>query len=102
MPLPLMLLLFPITSAIGRLITGVVIASSIYYFLKQVVQPASDRVSNAIISKLNDLSSVGGSAAEAVAYLDISNAAMILIATSTACLSIKMLSVAIRAFGINT
>ena len=45
---------------------------------------------------------MGGAVGQVVVYFDFPHAISILLATSTACISIKLMAIAVRAFGINT
>lgn len=100
--MPLLLILMPLIGAFGRLITGSITAGIVYYFLINVVKPYSDDLSNKIISSVSSFSTVGGSAVEVISYLDFVHCVTLLLSASAACFSIKIASVAIRAFGINT
>ena len=60
------------------------------------------RIESAILSQISSLSSIGGPVGGFIAYLDFPHAMSILLATSAACTSIKLMSIAVRAFGINT
>ncbi|EYT12604.1 hypothetical protein J595_04171 [Acinetobacter sp. 1592897] len=48
------------------------------------------------------LSTVGGTAAELIQYFDFIQCVNIILSASAACFSLKLMSVAVRAFGINT
>lgn len=102
MPIALLLLLAPIIKAVARLITGAVTASIVYYFLMSVVAPITSQIEAKILDTVNQLSTVGGTAFSVISYLDLGHCVAILLAASSACFSIKIMSVAIRAFGINT
>lgn len=100
--IPLMIILRPLTSAIAKIALGVTVASIIYGFLNNYILPVVRVLEQRILSEVQSLSTVGGVAGEVIMYFDFPHAVSILLATSSACLSIKIMSVAIRAFGINT
>jgi hypothetical protein len=100
--IPLMIILRPLTSAIAKIVLGVTVASITYGFLNNYILPVVHVLEQRILSQVQSLSTVGGVAGEFIMYLDFPHAVSILLATSSACLSIKIMSVAIRAFGINT
>ena len=101
--IPLMIILRPLTSAIAKIALGVTVASIIYGFLNNYILPVVRVLEQRILSEVQSLSTVGGVAGEVIMYfLIFPHAVSILLATSSACLSIKIMSVAIRAFGINT
>lgn len=102
MPIALLLLLAPIIKAIARLITGAVTAGLVYYFLSTVVAPITSQLENKILATVSDFSTVGGTALAVISYLDFGNCIAIILSASSACFSLKLMSVAIRAFGINT
>lgn len=100
--IPLMILSRVILSVVGKLVVGVTVAGLTYAFLNNTVLPIVDRIESAILSQLSSLSSVGGPVGEFIVYLDFPHAMSILLATSAACTSIKLMAIAVRAFGINT
>lgn len=102
MPIALLLLLAPIIKAIARLITGTVTAGLVYYFLTNIVSPIFSQLENKILQTVSNFSTVGGTALSIISYLDFGNCISIILSASSACFSIKLMSVAIRAFGINT
>lgn len=102
MPIPILIILYAAVKALVRVITGAVTAGLVYYFLKNTVEPAYDNLISKIMDKVSDLSSVGGVIFDVIGYLDLFNLVSILLAASGACFSLKLMSIAIRAFGINT
>lgn len=102
MPIPLLLLLFPLTSALGRMITGAATAGIIYYFLKNTAQPYFNDLSYQIMKKVSEFSTVGGTVLEVIHYFDFPNLVSMLLSCMSACFTLKLMSIAIRAFGINT
>lgn len=100
--LALLAMLAPIIGALARLITGVVTATIVYYFLTNVIKPYSDDLSSQIVNTVSNFSTVGGTAIQVISYLDFANCISLLLSASTACFAIKVASVAIRAFGITT
>lgn len=100
--LALMVILRPLTSAIAKIVLGTTVAAIIYAFLNSYVLPLIDRFEDAILAEVSSLSTLGGVAGEVIQYLDFPHAISILLATSSACLSIKLMAIAIRAFGVNT
>lgn len=102
MPIPILVLLYSIISVIAKLVTGAATAALVYYFLINTVQPILDRLTSEITSKVSEFSTIGGSAIQVIHYLDFPHCISILLATSSACFSIKIMSIAVRAFGINT
>lgn len=91
-----------IIKALAKIFTGVVTAGLVYYFLTSVAQPKLDYYSDQILQKVNELSTVGGSAMQVIIYLDFPHCVSILLTAAAACFSLKIMSVAVRAFGINT
>lgn len=81
---------------------GTATAGVIYLFLSSTVKPFIDEMQQKIVEKATELSSVGGTAAEVIQYLDFIQCVNIILSASAACFSLKLMSVAIRAFGINT
>ena len=100
--IPLMILSRVVLSVVGKLVVGVTVAGLTYAFLNNTVLPVIHRVESAILSQMSSLSSIGGPVGELIIYLDFPHAMSILLATSAACTSIKLMSIAVRAFGINT
>lgn len=100
--MPILLLLYPIIRAVIQIVTGVAVATIVYSFLQTVIVPFTDMLSEKIQSQVDGFLSVQGAAYEAVLYLDFSQCVSIFLACSSACISVKLVSVAIRAFGINT
>lgn len=102
MPLGLLVILFPIVKVLVKVITGAITAGLVYAFLTGVVQPYTDSLTNQIYQKVSQFSTIGGTAVEVIQYLDFPNCVYLLLSASSACFSLKIMSVAIRAFGINT
>ena len=102
MPIPLLVLVYSIISVFAKLVTGSATAGLVYYFLMNTVQPLLDSLTSQIYDKVSDFSAIGGTSLQVIQYLDFPHAISILLATSSACFSIKVMSIAIRAFGINT
>lgn len=102
MPIPLLVLFYSIISVVAKLVTGAATAALVYYFLMNTVQPLMDRLTNEIYDKVSEFSLIGGTSLQVIQYLDFPHAISILLATSSACFSIKIMSIAVRAFGINT
>ena len=100
--IPLMILLRPLTSAIARVALGTTVAALTYAFLNNTVLPLIHRIQDAILSQVSSLSTMGGAVGQVVVYLDFPHVISILLATSAACTSIKLMAIALRAFGINT
>lgn len=100
--IPLMILSRVVLSVVGKIVVGVAVAGLTYAFLNNTVLPVIHRVESAILSQMSSLSSIGGPVGELIIYLDFPHAMSILLATSAACTSIKLMSIAVRAFGINT
>lgn len=102
MPIPLLVLFYSIISVVAKLVTGAATAALVYYFLMNTVQPLMDRLTNEIYDKVSEFSLIGGTSLQVIQYMDFPHAISILLATSSACFSIKIMSIAVRAFGINT
>ncbi|MCH7378587.1 DUF2523 domain-containing protein [Acinetobacter higginsii] len=102
LPLPLLVILFPIIKILTKAITGTVVAVIVYNLLKNVAQPIMDKLIFEIYSTLSEMSSVAGSAVEVINYLDFPSLLTIILTAYSACFSLKLMSVAVRAFGINT
>ena len=102
MPIPLFVIFSSILSVVATLVTGAATAGLVYYFLMNTVQPLLDNLTSQIYHKVSDFSAIGGTSLQVIQYLDFPHAISILLATSSACFSIKVMSIAIRAFGINT
>lgn len=100
--LALMVILRPLTSAIAKIVLGTTVAAITYAFLNSTVLPLIDRVEESILSQLHSLSTLGGVAGEVIQYLDFPHCISLLLSASSACLSIKLMAIAIRAFGVNT
>ena len=99
--IPLMILSRVVLSVVGKIVVGVTVAGLTYAFLNNTVLPVIHRIESSILSKYL-LSSIGGPVGSFIMYLDFPHAMSILLATSAACTSIKLMSIAVRAFGINT
>lgn len=102
MPVGLLVILYPIVKVLVKVITGAVTAGLVYYFLISVVQPYLNSLDNQIYSSVSQFSNVGGTAIQVINYLDFPHCVYLLLSASSACFSIKIMSVAVRAFGINT
>lgn len=102
LPIPLLLLIYPIIKVVAKLITGAATAGIIYYFLTNVVRPYMDQLTNNVYNTVSQFSTVGGTSIQVIHYLDFPNLISLLLSCSAACFSIKIMSVAVRAFGINT
>ena len=102
MPIPLLVIFYSIISVVAKLVTGAATAGLVYYFLINTVQPILDRLTLDITQKVSEFSTIGGTSLQVIQYLDFPHSISILLATSSACFSIKIMSIAIRAFGINT
>lgn len=102
MPIPLLLLIYSVIKVVAKVLTGAVTAGLVYAFLTNTVRPYMDQLQSQVYNKVSGFSSVGGSALEVIYYLDFPNCISMLLACSTACFSLKIMSVAVRAFGINT
>lgn len=102
MPIPLFVIFYSIISVVAKLVTGAATAALVYYFLINTAQPIFDRLTSDITQKVSEFSTIGGTSLQVIEYLDFPHAISIVLATSSACFSIKVMSIAIRAFGINT
>lgn len=102
LPLPLLLILFPIVKILVKAITGTVVAVIVYQLLKNVAQPLMDRLILDIYQTVSEMSTVAGTAVELINYLDFPSLLTIILTAYSACFSLKLMSVAVRAFGINT
>ena len=100
--IPLMILLRPLTSAIAKIVLGTTVAAITYAFLNNTVLPFMDRIQQAILSQVSSLSTMGGAVGEVVVYFDIPHIISILFSCSAACMSIRLMAIAVRAFGVNT
>ncbi|MCH7306490.1 DUF2523 domain-containing protein [Acinetobacter sp. NIPH 1869] len=102
LPLPLLIILFPIVKVLVKAFTGAVVAILVYNLLKNVAQPIMDKLIFEIYQTVSEMSSVAGSAVEVINYLDFPSLLTIILTAYSACFSLKLMSVAVRAFGINT
>ena len=102
MPLAFYAVALAVIKILTKVITGTVTAGLVYYFLSNVAKPQIDNLERQIIDKVSEFSVIGGSAMQLISYLDFVNCIHMLLAASAACFSLKMMSVAVRAFGINT
>lgn len=100
--IPLMILLRPLTSAIAKVVLGTTVAALTYAFLNNTVLPLIDRIQDSILSQVSSLSTMGGAVGQVVIYFDIPHMISILFSCSAACMSIRLMAIAIRAFGVNT
>ena len=102
LPLPLLIILYSIVKIIVKAVTGTVVAIIVYSLLKNVAQPICDQLILQIYQTVSEMSNVGGAAVELINYLDFPSLITIILTASSACFSLKLMSVAVRAFGINT
>lgn len=102
MPLPILVLLYTVIKVVAKLVTGAATAAIVYYFLMNTVQPFMDRIDAEIYAKVSEISTIGGTSYQVIQYIDFPQCVSLLLTASAACFSIKVMSVAIRAFGINT
>lgn len=102
LPLPLLVILFPIVKILVKAITGTVVAVIVYQLLKNVAQPLMDQLILDIYQTVSEMSTIGGTAIELINYLDFPSLLTIILTAYSACFSLKLMSVAVRAFGINT
>jgi hypothetical protein len=102
MPLFAMIAISLVVRIFAKLIVGAVTAGLVYYFLSNIVMPVVNDLQQEILQKVGEFSTVGGSAMEVIIYLDFPHCVSILLTATTACISLKLMAVAIRAFGINT
>ncbi|MCE6787485.1 DUF2523 domain-containing protein, partial [Acinetobacter baumannii] len=86
----------------AKLILGTATAGIIYLFLTSTIKPFIDEMQQKIVDKAAELSTIGGTAAEVIQYFDFIQCVNIMLSASAACFSWKLLSAAIRAFGMNT
>lgn len=98
----LMMLLYPITSAIGRFIVGAGVAVLIYTVLTTMIRPVMGSIDSKIIQLVGGVGSSVGTVAQTVQYLDLAGMCVIMLSAYSAALSIKILSVSIRAFSVRT
>lgn len=99
---PLLLLAYPIVRAIVKVATGVTVATIVYNFINAVILPIQLEIEQKIQYALTDFSSGTGAVFDVIRYLDFITCVNILLACSAACISVKIVSISIRAFGINT
>ncbi len=102
MPIPILILLYSVIKVVAKLVTGVATATLVYYFLMNTVKPFLDSIFSEIYNKVSEFSTIGGTSLQVIQYLDFPHCISLLLSASTACFSIKVMSVAVRAFGINT
>lgn len=102
MPLVYMLLFLPMTSAIGRFIVGAGIATATYYVLTSLIRP----IMGVLESRILELSASLGSSipviAQAIQFIDLLGLCVIILSAYSASMSIKILSISFKAFGVNT
>lgn len=101
MPLPLLLLLYPLIRAVARIVVGVPVAIIVYTFLTSYLEPIMAQLEIELYSSLGQLSSLSDFAYQAVVFLDFAHCVKLVLATSAACLSIKLFMISVRAFGVN-
>ena len=102
MPIPILVILYSIINVVAKLLTGAATAALVYYFLTNTVQPFMDRIISEIYGKVSEFSTIGGTSLQVIHYIDFPHCISLLLSASSACFSIKIMSVAVRAFGINT
>ena len=102
MPLALFAVVYAVIKVLAKLITGVATAGIVYYFLSTVAKPRMDALEQELVNKVGELSTVGGTAAQCIQYLDLGHCVVLILSASTVCFTLKIMSVAVRAFGINT
>lgn len=102
MPLALVAVLYAALKIFVKVITGTVTAGLVYIFLTTTVRPLMNNLEQEILQKVSEFSTVGGKGVEVLIYLDFPHCVQLLLTTSAACFSLKIMSVAVRAFGINT
>ena len=102
MPIPILILLYSVIKVVAKLVTGVATATLVYYFLMNTVKPFLDSITSEIYNKVSEFSTIGGTSLQVIQYLDFPHCISLLLSATTACFSIKVMSVAVRAFGINT
>jgi hypothetical protein len=102
MPIFAMIAITLVVRILAKLIVGAVTAGLVYYFLSNIAMPVVNNLQQEILQKVGEFSTVGGSAMEVIIYLDFPHCVSILLTATTACISLKLMAVAIRAFGINT
>jgi large-conductance mechanosensitive channel len=102
MPIFAMIAISLVVRILAKLIVGAVTAGLVYYFLSNIAMPVVNNLQQEILQKVGEFSTVGGSAMQVIAYLDFPHCVTILLTATTACISLKLMAVAIRAFGINT
>lgn len=100
--IPVYLLAYPIVSSIIKVVTGVTVATLVYNFINSVILPIQLEIEQKIHYALSDFSSGTGAVFDVIRYLDFITCVNILLACSAACISVKIVSISIRAFGINT
>lgn len=99
---PLYLLAYPIIRAIVKVVTGVTVATLVYNYINSVIMPIQNSIELKINSALSEFTSGSGSVFDVIRYLDFATCVNILLACSAACISVKLVAISIRAFGINT
>ena len=85
----------------ARLFTGAATAAVIYFFLKSTVQPQLDSFDQQITQLAANTSTIG-LIADAATFLNLSWIVMVLLSASGAAFSLKLMLVAMRAFGIKS
>lgn len=98
----LMLLLYPITSAIGRFIVGAGVAVAVYMILTSMIRPVMTVLDQKIIDIVGGVGSSGATVAQTVQYLDLPGLCVIILSAYSAAMSIKILSVSLKAFSVRT
>lgn len=102
MPIPLLILLYSVIKVVAKLATGVATATLVYYFLMNSLKPFMDNLTSEIYNKVSEFSTIGGTSLQVIQYIDFPHCISLILSASAACFSIKIMSVAVRAFGINT
>lgn len=85
----------------ARLFMGAATAAVIYFFLKVTVQPQLDSFDQQITQLAAQTSTIG-LIADAASFLNLSWIVMVLLSASGAAFSLKLMLVALRAFGIKS
>lgn len=102
MPVIYMLLLYPITSAIGRFIVGAGVAVAVYYILTSMIRPIMSVLDQKILQIVGGVGSSAATVAQTVQFLDLFGLCVIILSAYSASMSIKILSVSLKAFSIRT
>lgn len=84
---------------LAKIIYPAFIFLSMYYFMSKYVEPMITRLTNSITQKISQATFINNVVSDAVSYFDVFHAVNILVSTLTVLTSIKMFSLALRAFG---